>query len=177
MDRPTFDRLVIEHLPAAQRFAVRLTGRADVAEDVVQDAILRAARAWPALRSAGGFRTWLFRVVVTAWRDRNDHAARRPVGSLAFDPPGPDHDDPAAIAVTAELGDRVAAAVSALPPRQREVLVLTIYEHLSDVETAAVLETTRQNVRTNLYLARRRLGELLRPYLTPDEAEADDARR
>ncbi len=181
MDRPTFDRLVVEHLPAAHRFAVRLTGRADRAEDVVQDAMVRAARAWPALRTAGGFRTWLFRVVVTAWRDRHDHEARRPAGRLAVDPPGPEHEDPAAAAGAAELGERVAAAVSALPPRQREVLVLTVYEQLSDAEVAAVLGTNRQNVRTHLHLARRRLAELLRPYLTSGQtscgSEADDARR
>jgi RNA polymerase sigma factor (sigma-70 family) len=177
VDRPTFERLVLEHLPAAHRFAVRLTGRVDLAEDVVQDALLRAARAWPALRSEGGFRTWLFRVVVSAWRDGHDHAARRPAGPLVTDPPGPEQDDPATAVVIAELGERVAAAVSALPPRQREVLVLCAYEQMSDVEAAAVLGTNRQNVRTHLHLARRRVAELLRPYLTPGGAEADDARR
>ncbi len=177
MDRPTFDRLVVEHLPAAQRFAVRLTGRADLAEDVVQDAMVRAARAWPGLRTAGGFRTWLFRVVVTAWRDGHDREARRPAGRLMSDPAGPTHEGPADRATTAELGERVAAAVSALPPRQREVLVLTVYEQLSDAEVAAVLGTNRQNVRTHLHLARRRLAALLQPYLSNDRAEANDARR
>ena len=49
-DRDTFDRLMLEHLSAAQRFAVRLTGNVDEAEDVVQDALLRAARGWQTFR-------------------------------------------------------------------------------------------------------------------------------
>ena len=65
--------------------------------------------------------------------------------------------DPAELASAADLGERIARLVSALPERQRDVLVLVAYEDLTTFETAAVLETTEQNVRTNLHLARRRL--------------------
>jgi RNA polymerase sigma factor (sigma-70 family) len=56
-----------------------------------------------------------------------------------------------------ELGERIATAVSTLPPRQREVLVLIAYESFSPSETALVLEMTEQNVRTTLHLAREKL--------------------
>jgi RNA polymerase sigma-70 factor (ECF subfamily) len=166
-DRDTFDRLMLQHLQAAQRFAVRLTGGdAREAEDVVQDALVRAARAWRTFRGDARFATWLLRIVVNAAHDRR--AAKRPAAPLEHDPPGREVDDPATIASAADLGAHVAALVSALPPRQRECLVLTAYEHLSTTEAASVLETSEQNVRVNLHLARQKLKAQLANVLDPN---------
>jgi len=59
VDRETFDGLVLEHLPMAQRFAIRLTGRSDLAEKIVQAALLRVSRSWSSYRGDSSFRTWL----------------------------------------------------------------------------------------------------------------------
>ena len=56
-----------------------------------------------------------------------------------------------------ELGELVADRVSALPPRQREVLVLIAYEGLSPAEVARVLGISEANVHATLHVARRRL--------------------
>jgi RNA polymerase sigma-70 factor, ECF subfamily len=165
VDRQTFDRLVLENLPAAQRFAVRLTGRPDAAEDVIQTALLRASRGWKTFRGGSAFRTWLFQIVVHAFRDDLDDRARRPAETLTTDPADRRTNDPAALASAAELGRTVADAVSNLPPRQREVMVLHTYEQLTDVEVAGVLGITPQNVRTTLHLAPQRLREVLRQHL------------
>ena len=53
MDREAFDRLMLATLPAAQRFAVRLTGDPAAAEDVLHDALVRAASAWRGFREIG----------------------------------------------------------------------------------------------------------------------------
>src|SRR3954466_7708469 len=55
VDRHTFDRLMLGHLLPAQRFAVRLTGDADAAEEVVQEALVRAARGWATFRGRSTF--------------------------------------------------------------------------------------------------------------------------
>jgi RNA polymerase sigma-70 factor (ECF subfamily) len=73
--------------------------------------------------------------------------------------------DPAVAAEAGELAELTAQLVSALPPRQREVLVLIAYESLSAPEAAAVLGISHQNVRTCLHLARERLRQQLAPYL------------
>lgn len=135
-EKAALDRLVVEHLPAALRFAVRLTGNADEAEDIVQDALLRVARGWAAFRGEANFRTWLFRIVVNAFRDR----LRRPrMETLPDEVDDRRGEGPDRAALQRELGELVAQKVSSLPPRQREVLVLTMYEQLPPREVAGVL--------------------------------------
>ena len=164
VDRTAFDRLVLDHLAAAQRFAIRLTGDADRAEEVVQDALVRAARGWATYRGEAKFQTWLFGIVVNAFRD---HWARRQRDASEPLPEQADRsaDDPARRAAAEEFGRIVAKFVSALPPRQREVLVLSAYEQLEVGEIAGVLGISEVNVRTNLHHARERLREKLRPYV------------
>jgi RNA polymerase sigma-70 factor (ECF subfamily) len=165
VDRQTFDRLVLEHLPAMQCLAVRLTGRTDLAEDVVQTALLKASGAWNTFRGQSAFGTWLLQIVVHAFRDDLAKRRRHSSDSLEADPVDPKAADPVANANAAELGRRVATAVSNLPPRQREVLVLHTYEQLSDEEIARMLNISPQNVRTTLHLARQRLRTMLRRFL------------
>jgi RNA polymerase sigma-70 factor (ECF subfamily) len=173
VDRQTFDRLVLDHLPAAQRFALRLTGRIDRAEEVVQNALLRAARGWHTFKGHSTFGTWFFQIVVHAFRDDLDDRSRRRAETLESEPVDQRTIEPVTLAAAAELGRSVADAVSNLPPRQREVMVLHTYEQLNDLEVAAVLGITPQNVRTTLHLARQRLRETLRPFLS----ETGDANR
>jgi hypothetical protein len=75
-DPDSFDRLMREHLPAAQRFAMRLTGDPHEAEEVVQDALLRVARSWQTFRGEASFRTWMLRIVIHAAHDRRVRRGR-----------------------------------------------------------------------------------------------------
>jgi RNA polymerase sigma-70 factor, ECF subfamily len=169
VDRATFDRLVQEHLPAAERLAVRLTGQTQTAEDLVQNALLRACRGWKTFAGRRAFRTWLFQIVVHAFRDDISRRSPRPSESLETQERDRRPNDPPTLAAAAELGRIVAGAVSRLPPRQREVIVLHTYQQLTDAEVAAALNTTSQNVRTTLHLARQRLRVVLRAYLSESD--------
>ena len=158
-DRKTLDRLVLEHLPSALKFAVRLTGSADAAEDVVQDALVRVARHWQTYRAEAQFRTWLFRIVIHAFRDR---VCRRPAPAELPERLVDDRTvDPAARAIEVEQGQLVAQAVSALPARQREVIVLHTYQQMTTAEIAELLHLTEPNVRAQLSYARARLKQVL----------------
>ena len=76
IDRSTIDRLFVDHLPVALRFAMRLSGDPHAAEDVVQEALLRVLRQWPAYRGEASFRTWLLQIVLNG---RNpDHSGPVP---------------------------------------------------------------------------------------------------
>ena len=170
LDRSTFDRLVREQLPKALRFATRLTGSPDAAEDVLQDALVKASRRWETFRGESKFQTWLFGIVVNAFRD--GLARRREPGPLPPELTDTRHGaDPPAQAVAGELGEIVAKAVSTLPPRQREVLVMIAYEGMNTSEAASALDITEQNVRTNLHLAREHLRRQLAGYLTENSRE------
>jgi RNA polymerase sigma-70 factor (ECF subfamily) len=165
VNRTTFDRLVRANLRDAHRFALRLLGaaKAEAAEELVTEALYRAARGWMNYR--GGeeertFRGWFWRIIVNAFRDQV--ARRRSDESLS------DADaktDPAAgplMRIEArEIGEVIAALVSGLPPRQREVMVLLAYEGHTAAEAAAVLGMTEQNIRVTLHLAREKLREKL----------------
>ena len=165
-DRASLDRLVSAHLSEALRLAIRLTGDPDEAEEVVQEALVRVARSWESFRGEAQFRTWLFRIVVNAFRD---WLAGRPVTeTLADDVPDRRAGDPSTEAEAAELGRLIAARVSALPPRQREVVILTCYEGLSPPEAAEVLGISQANVHATLHVARQRLRrELARHFSEP----------
>ena len=169
LDRSTFDRLVREQLPKALRFATRLTGSVDAAEDVLQDALVKASRRWETFRGESKFQTWLFGIVVNAFRDRL--ARRREPGPLPTELTDARGADPPAQAVAGELSEIVAKAVSTLPPRQREVLVMIAYEGMNTSEAASALDITEQNVRTNLHLAREQLRKQLVGYLTENSRE------
>ncbi|MGE0378430.1 MAG: RNA polymerase sigma factor, partial [Planctomycetaceae bacterium] len=77
IDARDLDRLVREHLPAAARFATRLTGGPDLAEDLVLEALLRVARSYRTFRGESTFRTWLFQIIINVFRDLPPPVAQR----------------------------------------------------------------------------------------------------
>lgn len=161
--RATFERLVSANLPVALRFAVRLTGRLDTAEDVVQEAMLRASRSWQSFRGESQFKTWLLRIVINVYRDQ--HRGPATPEKLIDDLVESDQPTSCDVAAAAELADRIAHGVAALPLRQREVLVLSAYEGLTTREIADTLGISEANVYSTLNAARDKLRRVLAPYL------------
>lgn len=164
-DRAEFDRRLLDELPRALAFAVRLTGRLDAAEDLVQEALVRVARSWGTFRGECEFRSWLFQIVVNAFRDRLKRPAAEELPDQLTDPRPI---DPSAAAMAKELQTLVAWHVSNLPPRQREVLVLTVYEELPARQIAAIVGITEANVHSTLHAARATLKRKLAQYLAND---------
>lgn len=163
MDRESFDRLMLEHLSAAHRLAIRLSGDVDRAEELVQEAMLRASRSWSGFRGQSKFTTWLFQIVINVFRDQ----LRKKGAAEAIDEEFADARsvEPRELASGRELGELIAQHVSSLPPRQREVMVLVIYEQMPIGQVAAMLDISEQNVRTNLHLARQVIKRRLADYL------------
>ncbi len=171
---PSLDELVLALLPDALRFATRLTGDVHEAEEVVGEALLRAVRSWPSFRGESAFRTWLWRVVLNVFRDRL-RTRRGCDAGLAEAAEAVDTSacEPIDAALSAELGVLVAKEVSQLPPRQREVLVLAVYEGLSTAEIAIAAEISEANVHATLSVARARLKQRLARYLNPEGNRID----
>jgi len=159
--QPPFEA-VEEHLGMVYRYALRLAGRADAAEDLAQETLLRAWRSRRKLRDAQSARVWLLRIATNLWTDHLRQAKFRP-RVLDCEPPCP-RLSPVDATDERENVRRALAAMDQLPPRQRQVLYLVTCEGLSHGETADVLGIGLAAVKSNLSLARkemrRRLSEL-----------------
>jgi len=154
------DTLVRRHLAEGLRVAVRLCGQNE-AEDVLQEALLKVVRSFRRLDDPRRFRVWFLRIVLNAARDwQRRQRRRREVSHDRFDT------QPARVrqseSEARELCDRLQEWIDELPRRQREALILTRFGRLSVREAAEAMETTEQNVRTLVSLARATLRERLR---------------
>lgn len=132
----TFEEFVAGRLPAVLRFAAVLTGDRGLAEDVVQDVLIRANGRWPAIAQLDRPEAYIRKMIVNeflSWRRRSWRLVPWGDGRDFGGQPQP---DPAA--GYAER-DAIAAELAKLPRCQRAVLVLRYYQGLSDLEIADAL--------------------------------------
>ncbi|AOI57711.1 RNA polymerase sigma factor [Burkholderia diffusa] len=163
-----FRALVLPHLDAAYNLARWLSGNAGDADDVVQDACMRALRFVDSCRGDNA-RPWLLTIVrhtwYTEWR-RRTHAHEVALPDTLDDTDAPDDwqpatEDPLARLLRGENVRLVNAALAKLPPEYREVLVLREMEDLSYREIAAIADVPVGTVMSRLARGRRRLAALL----------------
>ncbi len=167
-----FQQLVVPHLGAAFNLARWLTRNDHDAEDIVQEAALRALRYLDALRGDDA-RAWLLGIVRnTAWSWLQ---ANRPSELTARDEdegaqiPGPSSDEPEASALRRAEARLLNEAISALPPALREVIVLRELEDLAYRQIARIADIPIGTVMSRLARARRLLSQSVRAI----EAAAD----
>jgi len=159
-EREAFDRLVERYQRAVYRLCYRYVNNHEDANDMAQEAFLRAYRAISKFRGDSSFATWLYRIAVNTCL--NFRAARKPEPvelpeALADGRPG------AAEHVEYEQrARRIREAVTLLPEKQRATLILKIYHDLTHEEVAGILGSTVGTVKANLFHAlgnlRKRLG-------------------
>jgi RNA polymerase sigma-70 factor (ECF subfamily) len=157
--RARFEEQVLPHLDAAYNLARWLTRNDHDAEDVLQDALLRAYRFFDGLR--GDARPWLLAIVRNAcwsWLQANRPAELAVIDEPEVETPGPE-------AILAHELDRRAVneAIAALPVPFREALVLRELEGLSYKDIARIAGVPIGTVMSRLARARRLLMETLRP--------------
>ncbi|HVY17842.1 MAG TPA: sigma-70 family RNA polymerase sigma factor [Rhodopila sp.] len=157
-DGRAFDEIVRRHGPFALRLAARIAPDRLAAEDIVQEAMVRAWRQSGRFDpKRARFRTWLYRIVVNLCIDR-----RRRVEPDAL-PDAFDAADPGAAAdeilAAEERGVALAAALRVLPARQRAAMTLVYDEGLSGAEAARVLGLSAKAVERLLARARAALRE------------------
>ncbi len=165
-DAPLFEILMRRHNQRLYRVARAILGDDDEAEDVMQEAYVRAFRELGSFRGEARFSTWLTRIAVHEALARGRKRRRLvPVplpaerggdGERPAGPPEPPATgaDPERAAANRELGEALLAAVEALPEPWRAVFVLREVEGLSTEETAAALDITPENAKVRLHRAR-----------------------
>jgi len=162
--RACFERVVLPHLEAAYNLARWLTRSDHDAEDVVQEAYLRAFRFFHGFRGGDG-RSWLLSVVRnTCYTWLEKHRGQGPTVSLDEQVHGPsDSLNPERLLLEQAAGEELRAVVAALPEEFREVVVLRELEGLSYKEIAAILGVPLGTVMSRLTRARARLQQCLCP--------------
>jgi RNA polymerase sigma-70 factor (ECF subfamily) len=165
-----FDAEALPHLDALYRVALRLTGDESQAEDLVQDTMLKAYRAWRQYQPGTNAKGWLLTILrntfINDYRRRKlepvatdleaveAHAISRAVEDV----------DPEGAFFSKIVDEKVLEAVDALPPEFREVLVLSDMEGMRYGEIAEALHVPVGTVKSRLFRARRLLQAKLYNY-------------
>ena len=162
-DERAFQLLSRRHLPAMLGLARRILGNAAEAEDVAQEAFLRVWTHAPRWQPLAQLRTWLTRIVVNLCLDRKRRAPwvdLEAAGDIADPAPGAGEK-----AESDERQRMVAAAIDKLPARQRDAIMLTYSEGMSNAQVAEILGTSVSAVETLLVRGkqnlRRALGDMI----------------
>ena len=165
-DEAAFLALYERHRDTVFRFAYRMLGSAALAEEVAHDCFLSLVRRPDAFDpSRASLRTYLYAAARNlSAKHLRRHGGESPVDELEDEPAVAEHEGPLRRLLDAELSEEVRKAVAALPPLQREVVVLVEYEELSLAEAASVVGADLGTVKSRLHRARRRLRRTLSLY-------------
>jgi RNA polymerase sigma-70 factor (sigma-E family) len=165
-----FADLVEARSTALLRLAYGVVGDYQLAQDLVQEALVKVYVAWPRLREGSAPEAYARRAIVTtaiSWRRRRSFH-EPPVDTV------PDLISDFDESAWVETHEALWREVRRLPPRQRTVLVLRYYEDLSEAETAALMGCTVGTVKSQLAAALGKLRERVGPesgVLFPDDEE------
>ena len=164
-DLDAYAVLVARYTLRAHRAAF-LLGAGEESDDVVQEAFVKAFRHLSRFRAGEPFGPWLLRIVANETKNLTRSRRRRAALALRLcsaDSAGTAADAPVEMVLAAERRARLVAAVSALPDRERQVLVCRYFLDLSEADTAQVLGCPLGSVKSRTSRALNRLRGLLVP--------------
>ncbi|MEY2880165.1 MAG: hypothetical protein RLZZ15_2545 [Verrucomicrobiota bacterium] len=170
-DQAAFDLMVSRYWDRIYSMVHQLLRNQQDAEEVTQDAFIRAHRGLANFRGDSAFSTWLYQIATNLARNRYWYWWRRKRDkSLPFDAPlGVDNDltlaevipadapTPGDLAVTAEFVDRIAEVMDTLSAKHREILVMRNVKNLSYEEIARILDISVGTVKSRIARARESL--------------------
>jgi RNA polymerase sigma-70 factor, ECF subfamily len=173
-DRSAFDLLVLKYQHRVIKLVSRFVSNPAEAEDVAQDAFLKAYRALPSFRGESAFYTWLYRIAINTAKNSLVAARRRPV-DFDLDLQDPEQfdrhaklketDTPERVLLTEEIRQVVQGAMEQLPEDLRTAIVLRELDGLSYEEIAEAMDCPVGTVRSRIFRAREAIDKRLKPLL------------
>jgi RNA polymerase sigma-70 factor (ECF subfamily) len=170
-DRGAFDVLVLKYQHKVVKLVLRYVRNPAEAEDVAQEAFIKAYRALPKFRGDSAFYTWLYRIAINTAKNAAASRGRSPIeyeldrdGEESYDVQArmKDTATPEALAMTEEIRSTVNAAIEALPEDLRTAIVLRELEGLSYEEIAAAMDCPVGTVRSRIFRAREAIDARLK---------------
>ncbi len=159
-ERPSFETVMNEHWEAVCGLCRSILASDEDGEEVAQQTFFQAYRAWPRFEGRSSVRTWLFRIAVNACRKFVTRTRRHAAQPL--DDPGLEAACEPSSAEATERTAQVRAAIRAIAPAHRAVLVLFYLEGLGGREVSDVLQCSEGTLWSRLYHARAALEDKLR---------------
>jgi RNA polymerase sigma-70 factor (ECF subfamily) len=173
-DRTAFDLLVLKYQHRIHKLVSRFVNDPAEAQDVTQDAFIKAYRALKSFRNDSAFYTWMYRIAINTAKNALVAGKRRPV-DFNLDAQDPDQyerqsrlkegDTPEGILLTEEIRQTVQQAMQDLPEDLRTAITLRELEGLSYEEIAAAMECPVGTVRSRIFRAREAIDKKLAPLL------------
>ena len=181
--RDEFESLAFEHLDALYRTALRMTRNRDDAEDLVQDAYLRAYRFYHQFRPGSSFRAWIFKILhnrfITQYRRKQRRPATVDFDAVAYALDGSEGEPVIAATSTVSrtrhedsMSRKLEDALATLPEGPRMALVLAYVEDFRYHEIADIMGWPIGTVMSRISRARKKLRELLEPPAVPPASAA-----
>jgi RNA polymerase sigma-70 factor (ECF subfamily) len=170
-EKAAFDALVLKYQHRVLKLVQRYVRDVQEAEDVTQEAFIKAYRALPAFRGDSAFYTWLYRIAINTAKNSLVSSARRPL-DYDLDLQDPDQYDaqarlkdtatPEAMLLTDEIRETVNGAIADLPDDLRTAIVLRELDGLSYEEIAKTMDCPVGTVRSRIFRAREAIDSRLR---------------
>ena len=170
-DKGAFDALVLKYQHKVVKLVARYVRDPAEAEDVAQDAFIKAYRALPRFRGDSAFYTWLYRIAINTAKNAVAARIRNPVdfdyeqgddeSGRGLEARMSDTATPEALAMTEEIRNTVNAAISALPEDLRTAIVLRELEGMSYEEIAEAMACPVGTVRSRIFRAREAIDSRL----------------
>jgi RNA polymerase sigma-70 factor, ECF subfamily len=171
-DKGAFDALVLKYQHKLVKLVMRYVRNPAEAEDIAQEAFIKAYRALPQFRGDSAFYTWLYRIAINTAKNAVVSRDRSPVeydldrnnNDESYDMQSrmKDSETPEGLVLTDEIRSTVNAAIDALPEDLRTAIVLRELEGLSYEEIAAAMDCPVGTVRSRIFRAREAIDRRLR---------------
>lgn len=172
-DKRSFDLLVLKYQHKVLALVRRFVRDPVEAEDIAQEAFIKAYRALASFRGESAFYTWLYRIAVNAAKNALDSRKRRPgsdvdideIEEFAFSDSLRVEENPESLLASEDLQRVVQETLAGLPEELRQALVLREFEGMSYEEIAAAMSCPIGTVRSRIFRAREAIDHSIRPLL------------
>ena len=182
-DKGAFDALVLKYQHKLVKLVMRYVRNPAEAEDIAQEAFIKAYRALPQFRGDSAFYTWLYRIAINTAKNAVVSRDRSPIeynidasSDESYEMQGrmKDSETPEGLVLTDEIRSTVNAAIDALPEDLRTAIVLRELEGLSYEDIAAAMDCPVGTVRSRIFRAREAIDRKLRPIFDGGPGRPED---